>query len=240
MEVVTARMRPGYQRRKLLWAALWLGMGLWYAYDGFIAWPKLLPVRDTYNAFRDERVAEGLEPEEVQEAWEAYADEHHLPRGTMHHQPGKRQQDLTVQRIIAGALLLIACGQGFSFIRSYKHWVAIEGQRLTTSGGADFTLDQVKELDLRRWDRKGIAVVVYEKDGKRDAVVLDDWKFDTHLVRKIVDAIRAHAGDLDPQNAAKADPAKSETPAVASADSANASDDDDDSNENTDDASRTS
>ncbi len=38
-------------------------------------------------------------------------------------------------------------------------------------------LDTIVDMDLRKWASKGIAYAIYEKDGKRRRLCLDDHKF---------------------------------------------------------------
>jgi hypothetical protein len=55
--------------------------------------------------------------------------------------------------------------------------VRADGDIITGAGGETVHFDSIVEMDRRKWENKGIAYAIYEKDGKRRRLCLDDHKF---------------------------------------------------------------
>ena len=55
--------------------------------------------------------------------------------------------------------------------------VRADGDIVTGASGEQVHLDSIVEMDRRKWASKGIAYAIYEKDGKRRRLTLDDHKF---------------------------------------------------------------
>lgn len=155
-----------------------LGSGLWFFYDGFIAWPAEARRHVELERITAELVARGEAADEndpaVERAWKTYAAANDLKA-----KPPKDRSDgdIAGQRYI-GAVFL----GGFAL---FAAWVALqhrksvraEGDIVTGTDGTTVNLDEILEIDRRKWNSKGIAYAIYERDGRRQRLCLDDHKF---------------------------------------------------------------
>ncbi|MFA6286829.1 MAG: hypothetical protein WC661_05530 [Opitutaceae bacterium] len=175
---VHARISKEWQRRMTMMAIMVNGMALWFCYDGWIAWPAEDKRHDQLVALTAGSVPEGkkhdAENPEVVRAWTDYAAEHDLnPTVPKERTPG----DLSGQRTIGGILLSIGLGfVGWVALQRRKS-VRADGDIVTGAGGETVHLDTIVEMDRRKWAGKGIAYAIYEVDGKRRRLCLDDHKF---------------------------------------------------------------
>jgi hypothetical protein len=179
---VHARISKEWRRRMFFMALMINGSALWFLYDGYIAWPseearhqQLLQVIG-HPADAEERIdIEKLskDPEAVR-AWEKYAKANELPEKLPKH---RSAGDMSGQRSIGGFLLLI----GLSFIGwvalQHRKSVRADGDIITGPGGEKVDLNTIVEMDRRKWVKKGIAYAIYEVDGRKRRLCLDDHKF---------------------------------------------------------------
>jgi len=54
----------------------------------------------------------------------------------------------------------------------------LENNALSVPGHPTIDLSNITEVDRRLWDRKGIAFILYEKDGRQGRIRLDDFVYD--------------------------------------------------------------
>ncbi len=83
--------------------------------------------------------------------------------------------DIRTQFIMAGICFPIGL-----FILLRLAWVAprrltAEDEALLATNGLRIPYGDIVSIDKKKWDRKGIAVVVYDVGGKRGRTKIDDW-----------------------------------------------------------------
>ena len=111
---------------------------------------------------------------EVKRAWESYAAENDLKSKV----PKNRSEgDLSGQRGIAGFGAVIGLIFTIWFWLQHRKSVRADGEVITGAGGEKVEFDWIIETDRRKWETKGIAYAIYEKDGKIRRLCLDDHKF---------------------------------------------------------------
>lgn len=161
------------------------GSGLWFLSDGYLMWPAEGKRHEVFAAMAEEMIADGRAPDvkEVKNAkddpaviaaWEKLAKERDWPVKI----PKERTAgDLAGQRwpgwILFGGSLVFAAWVAWNHTRS----VRAEGDWVTGASGERVHLDSIVDMDRRKWVNKGIAYAIYEKDGKRRRLTLDDHKF---------------------------------------------------------------
>lgn len=175
---VHARISKEWRRRMIMVAIMINGSAYWFCYDGYIAWPseearyqQLVTVTAGIVA-TDEKPTD--KNPEVVRAWKTYAAANKLPEKLpKHRSPG----DLYGQRLIGG--ILAAVGLGFIgwVVLQHRKSVRADGDLITGANGKTVHLDSIVDMDRRKWASKGIAYAIYEKDGKRRRLCLDDHKF---------------------------------------------------------------
>lgn len=162
----------------ILLALMINGSGLWFLYDGYIAWPA--------EAARHKQLAvavaglvpsgQALDPKDpaVVRAWATYAAEHKLPPKL----PKERTAgDIGGQRGIGGVMM--AAGLLFVgwVLLQHRKSVRADGDVITGPSGETVHLDSIVDMDRRKWANKGIAYAIYEQDGRQRRLCLDDHKF---------------------------------------------------------------
>lgn len=175
---VHARISKEWRRRMTLMALMINGSALWFCYDGWIAWPAEEARYQQLVTVTADIVPEGakldIEDPAVVRAWAHYAKANDLkPKVPKNRTPG----DLSGQRIIGGVML----GFGLAFLAwmalQHRKSVRAEGDIITGANGETVHLDSIVDMDRRKWNNKGIAYAIYEQNGKRRRLCLDDHKF---------------------------------------------------------------
>jgi len=175
---VHARISKEWRRRMTMMALMLNGSGLWFCYDGFIAWPaeearyqQLVTL--TAGTLATEEKPTDKNPEVVR-AWSTYAAANELPDKLPKH---RSSGDLTGQRVIGGVFMAF----GLSFVSwvllQHRKSIRADGDLITGPNRETVHFDHITEIDRRKWASKGIAFALYEKDGKRRRLCLDDHKF---------------------------------------------------------------
>jgi len=154
------------------------GSALWFAYDGYVAWPAEEERYQKLVELTADLVEEGEKitdkNPEVKRTWEAFAAENDLKSKVPKH---RSQGDLSGQRGIAGFGTLI--GLIFSVWVWLQHLKSVRagGDMITGAGGEKVEFDRIVDTDRRKWETKGIAYAIYEKGGRKRRLCLDDHKF---------------------------------------------------------------
>jgi hypothetical protein len=166
---VVARADFQYRWRSWAFAILMLIVGGWSLNDGFVVYP-----RD--NA-----------------AWERMAGSVDRPPKPPHDQAG------VIFNQFAGVLCTVV---SIPFLiwreRRSRGEYRLSGNRLSVPGHEPVTLDQIRGLDLLRWDRKGIALLEYQlPTGKKGTLKLCDMIYQREPTDTIVERIEAHLNALD-------------------------------------------
>ncbi len=175
---VHARISKEWRRRMIMMALMINGSGLWFLYDGYINWPAEAARYQHLVALTADIVAADEKPTDknpaVVRAWAEHAAKNGLPEKL----PKDRTAgDLSGQRKIGGVAMAI----GLAFVAwvalQHRKSVRADGDLVTGADGETVHLDSIVDMDRRKWANKGIAYAIYEKDGQRRRLCLDDHKF---------------------------------------------------------------
>ncbi len=158
-----------------------LGMALWFLFDGAVTYP-----RQRERALKYEE----LEKKDRLSEWPEIAGQ----RGWSLKDPGepKSEADFSVQFVMATLAALPGLLYLFFYIRARGRWIEVNETELRTSWGQQLEFSQIVALDKKKWESKGIAKVIYQRNGRKGRLVLDDWKFDTEPTRAILREIEAN------------------------------------------------
>lgn len=175
---VHARISKEWRRRMILLALMINGSGLWFLYDGYVAWPAEAERHKQLAVLVSKLIETGqaLDAKDpaVARAWATYAAEHSLPAKL----PKERTAgDLGGQRGIGGVMM--AAGLLFVgwVVLQHRKSVRVNGDVITGASGETVHLDSIVDMDRRKWANKGIAYAIYEQDGRQRRLCLDDHKF---------------------------------------------------------------
>lgn len=187
MQIKAVSATP-YRYRLALFAVGCLVLGLWFLYDGCIAYPKDREIHQAFQAVKKE----GLEGDALLERWKQIAGPKGWPDGTLG-DPGKNRSDFDIQFNLVAGVLLEFIGAWFALgaWRHARRWIALDNDNLTTSWGLTIPLEGILTLDKSRWQEKGIALVIADAERGGGRVLLDDWKYDRDATTQIVNTIQA-------------------------------------------------
>jgi hypothetical protein len=174
--------------RKFLFVFLGcVGFGLWCLYDGLVAYPQQLTMAEAYEALpEDDRL----------DAWKTLAAENGWPTRT----PSKSAEEIK-HDIGSQFMMVVLCG--ICGIPALMMWLSgqgtyVEGDEtlIRNSRGKEVPIDSIQSIDKRKWERKGIAKIRYDVDGKTKTFVMDDFKYQREPMGKLM---RIAEANLSPE-----------------------------------------
>jgi len=179
-----AKMSCDYRWRRGLLAAVLIGWAGWSLYDGAVAYPEQSQRAEAFRLLRDSD-----EPDWTNK-WQQTARQ----RGYPIDDPGRphSQQDIITQYIYVAITLPAGLFCAWSFVRSFRRWIGADEHCLLDSSGRCVPFDTITGLNLDRWDRKGIAIVLYDSADGLGKFVLDDWKYERAATRALVERVQNH------------------------------------------------
>jgi hypothetical protein len=159
---VTARAGTYYRVTRYLMTVMFIAMGLWFGYDGFVNWPR----QNADAVARD---------------------------------PGAKHPhtdlDITIQKILAcvlppaGIAMLI-----WTLYKSRGKYELTADNTLHVPGHPPIPLDNIRRIDKKLWDRKGIISIDYEDPTNQltRTFVLDDFVYERDGTDEIFKRIEAY------------------------------------------------
>lgn len=154
------------------------GIGAWFLVDGYLVWPNEAERYEEFAEIRDELIEQGEaeddESSKVLMAWKQHAES----TGISAEVPKERTDSAILeQRVIGWTLFGGAVCFGLWIIWNHRLSVRADGDVITGTSGQQVHLDSIIATDRKKWKKKGIAYAIYEEDGKRKRLTLDDHKF---------------------------------------------------------------
>lgn len=175
---VHARISKEWRRRMLFMFAMLFGVSLWFLTDGYIIWPKEAERYEAYAEIRDEMLesgkAENEESEELKVAWRRHAREADFSEKI----PKERTDEAIREQIVIGWFLMVVSFLFGAWV-AWNHRLSVraEGDTIIGASGQEVELDDIIATDRKKWKSKGIAYAIYEENGKKKRLCLDDHKF---------------------------------------------------------------
>ncbi len=189
---VRTKVSSNHLARLALIGSISIGFGLYCLYDGFIGWPNQQKRAHEFIKFHEEQQTLIPKPDlkEIADHWNIYAAEKGWPTGN----PGepKKDYEISLQFVMAG----VTGGIGLIFLTQLimwrGRWIESNDTTITSNRGHQFKLDQIVELDKKKWDKKGIAKVKFQADGQNGRLTLDDCNYDRDTTQKILRHVEAN------------------------------------------------
>ncbi len=180
---VTAKSSKSFLFRMALLAIFCNGGALWFLYDGTVTYPQ-----------QRERALKYIEYKEKDQLdqWREYATE----QGWDLEDPGEPKDDIDFlkQYIMAGFVAPFGLLFLIVLIRASRRWIELNETGIRTSWGRQLEFDQIVALDKKKWKTKGIAKIVYEDNGRKRRVVLDDCKYTVEPTKAILIEVESRIG----------------------------------------------
>jgi hypothetical protein len=171
---IVARPDNWYRGKRLLLAVGMIVFGGWFAYDGWVKWPR--------------------ENEEARS------------RGDL--RPVHSDLDLMIQKTLAIALPPLGLLWIARILYTSRGTYRLRDGQLSIPGHPEMPIEAITQINLERWDRKGIAVVDYSHAGQTGRFKLDDFIYERKPTDEILDQIKARIAPED--SAVEAAPASTE------------------------------
>jgi hypothetical protein len=180
---IIARASLEYRLKRLVIVIMLVGSGLWFAYDGFINWPR-----------ENQRIAQlKLDIEAARKI----GDEVKVRTLTVEINSLKQHSDtdLLMQKVLAFSLPplgLVVLGWA---LYSSRGQYRLQDNQLSVPGHPPIPLDAIRSIDRTDWDRKGIAWINYElPNGIARSACLDDFIYQRKPTDDIFKQIELYTG----------------------------------------------
>ena len=151
--------------------------------------------------------------------WREYTRERGLNAAPPEHpyDAGKMREQMIVCVICA----VLSGTAGFFLVRTLRRSISVDGQAIVAQDGRRVLFADLKKLDLRKWDTKGIAFLYYEGASGEGKIRVDGLTYggfaqkDGEPAERLMRQIRANfSGEIIEYAAAEVTPAE-ETPPAA-------------------------
>jgi hypothetical protein len=172
---LVARPDRAYRWKHLIMALVLIGGGALFAYDGWVRWPA-----------QNVRAAD-LERRHAAETDPARKDQlsRELREVSKH-----TDLDILFQKVLAFVLPLAGLFWGAWTLRDTRGVYRMTGAgTLHVPGHPSITLADIRRIDKRKWDRKGVAYLHYEQEGAGGVAKLDDFAYDREPTDAMLDRI---------------------------------------------------
>jgi hypothetical protein len=179
VDEIVAEPDVGYRWKHLIMAVLMIAGGAWFAYDGWINWPRM-----NQNAVRVEKELEAAQRANNEQKKNDLAIE--LRKYEKHN-----DASILIQKILAITLPSFGLFWGIWTIRATRGSYRLGGDTLHVPGHPPVTFNNIRRIDKRRWDRKGIAYLHYEhgQPAEPGILKLDDFAYQRKETDEILERI---------------------------------------------------
>ncbi len=190
-------INPRFLLRMGLVGLACVGAGLWFLYDGLYTYPALKEHAEAYVEFEKEHPELGQK--QLFDRWKEVAAERGWPAGgagkemTPYGRP-KEDFDINGQFYFAGLAGFVGLFFLSRLLLNRGRWVEADDMGLRSSENREVKFDQITALNKKKWQSKGIAKVLYETDGRKNKIVLDDCNYVRDTTNEILRHVEAAIG----------------------------------------------
>jgi hypothetical protein len=172
----------GYRWKHLIMAVLMIAAGGWFAYDGWINWPRM-----NGQAVRVEKELEAAQKANNEQKKNDLALE--LRKYEKHN-----DASILIQKLLASTLPAFGLIWGAWTLRATRGNYRLEGDTLHVPGHPPVPYDKIRRIDKRKWERKGIAFLHYEhgQPPVPGVLKLDDFAYQRKETDEILERIEQH------------------------------------------------
>jgi len=192
-------INPKFLFRMGMIALFGIGMTLYCLYDGLVAWPAQSKQAHAFLEFKEKEENSELKVMELFEKWKGVAAEQDWPAGNAAGEqtpygPPKKPYDINGQFYMAAVTGFFGLFFLAKLLRNLGCWIEADDEGMHSSEGRELKFSQVTALNKKKWDNKGIAHVLYEADGQKNKIVLDDCNYDRDTTQTILRHVEATIG----------------------------------------------
>jgi hypothetical protein len=176
---IIAEPDVGYRWKHLIMSVLLIAAGAWFAYDGWHKWPAENREIDRVQKAREAARASGNTVEDEKLAKELQTLSPHTP------------MDIAIQKVLAAILPAFGIFWGAWTLRDTRGQYRLAVDTLHAPGHPPVSFNDIRRIDKRKWDKKGIAFLHYEvgQPPVAGVVKLDDFAYERKPVDEILERI---------------------------------------------------
>jgi hypothetical protein len=178
---IVAEPEVGYRWKHLMMALLMIAGGLWFAYDGWINWPRMNEM--AVKIEKQLEAAQHAKPIDDNKVTELSKEKDKYIKHT--------STDILFQKILATVLPAIGLFWLVWTIKDTRGRYRLSGDTLYVPGHPPVSFSAIRRIDKRKWDRKGIAYLHYEHGVPATPAVLklDDFAYERRPTDEILKRI---------------------------------------------------
>ena len=189
MTTLRANTNSFFKYKYLLIGVLASGYGLYCLYDAAIKYPKIRPKSNAYAQLRADVEDDG----EFQRQWATMVKEKNWTEESPY-LPAKLTTNIIYSYFMGTLFTLVGVPALITGLKCLGQWIEADDKSLVNAKGQRVTFEQIKSIDKSRWEKKGIARLVYDDGGSEKSFVVDDLKFDREVADQIMDRVEKAVG----------------------------------------------
>lgn len=180
---IVARAGSYYRSRRYIMVAALVLFGAWFAYDGWVKYPR--------NNVRIDEVTRELN-ETRDDSRKAVLDEELRKLGAK-----TSDFNIFLQKVLAFAVPVLGLGYLAFFLYRSRGEIVLNGDVLSVPGHPPVNIREIRSIDNRQWKKKGIAYLTYASGGQERRIRLDDFIYDQTPIDDIYAVIAKHHNLVD-------------------------------------------
>ena len=181
---IVARAGRYYRNTRYIMALMLFGFAAYFAYDGWIGWPK--HNREIAEVKRQIDAAERAGDNEAAAAAR-------VKLGGMSKE--RSDNDILLQKVLAFGLPPLGLALLAWMLYKSRGEYRLSGNTLHVPGHPPVAFEHIQRIDKRLWDRKGIAYFDYDVPGRGSGrIKLDDFVYDRPPTDAIYERIEKAVG----------------------------------------------
>lgn len=191
-----AEVNPKFKYKFLLIGSIALAVGLWHFIDPIFNYPAMRPASEAYATLKEQLTSGGkVDDGALQRQWEPMAKENGWEEGVPKYMPHELTTN-TIYSYFIGVLFTFIAGIPclITFIRCLGQWIGVEGDGLVNAKGQKVAFSDINVIDKSKWEKKGIARLMYSDGGSEKSFVIDDLKFDRETTDQIMALVEDKVG----------------------------------------------
>ena len=170
-----ARMSPTWARRMGFVATVFAAFALWCLVDASIRYPRLNARAAEYNRLLAAGEADAWPVRAADKGWNPdFGAEDRRADGSI---TLKMAWDIGTQYLMMAAALAVTAVALIRVLRARRRTMRADDGGFLTCEGVRVPYPEITEIDLRRWQRKSIAMVRFRRGNRLLTTVIDDWVY---------------------------------------------------------------